>query len=688
MLHRATRFHPLAGFALARLTLTKFTLTRPALAVIAAAALLALVPIVAAPVFAATAVANAGTTARDDAQLSAQRERFLAARSALARGDEALFRRLADTLGDYPLHRYLRYLWLERRIASGEGGEAVAAFAAAAPKDHLSRKLMGRWQRQLSDAGKWREYLRVSQLPGGVAIPCRALEARHALGEIADFSADTGRLWVEDDGRPGPCTRVFTVLLAPASEGAAAPEPPIALVWQRIYRLMAAGSVGRVDELLKHLNRRDRGWVELWQRGYREPLPALADERLEADTPLTRRIVMHLIRRHALADLGDAHQRWQGLRGQYQFSAADLADIDRRLALTAAYRGRDFALEWLEALPPAARDERTRAWRVRAALRQRDWAAAKRALDALEAGEQADRQWRYWRARTLQAMGEHGAARALYKVIAERSSYYGFLAADRLDQPYVIRDQRLRLDAPLRARLLARDDIRAAREYYLVGLAAQARRAWNAAVRQLAEDARLGAAVLAHQWGWHDRAVWTAAQTSHRNDYALRFPTPWDEQVSAASRDHALEAAWIYGVMRRESAFMADVRSSAGAVGLMQLMPRTAQFVGEKIGRPVSTAELTDAALNIRLGSYYLNHVRERFGHPALATAAYNAGPRRVQGWLPKEGELDADIWVDTIPFTETRRYVRAVMAYTTVFQWRLSQRTTPLAERMPAIGG
>jgi len=686
MLHRATRFISWSELSSAWPVLARLPL---AAAAVAAVALLYLAPAATQPVFAAAASASDGEVSSGSGdELVAQRERFLAARSALARGDEALFRRLMESLTDYPLHRYLRYLWLGRRLEAGQGGEAIAAFAAEAPQDYLSRQLMGRWQRRLSDAGQWREYLRASRLPGAVSIPCRALEARHALGEIVDFSADTGQLWVSDDSHPGPCTRVFAALLAPVAEGAAAPEPPIALVWQRIYRLMAAGRVGQVDGLLKYLNQRDRGWVELWQRGYREPLPALADQRLAADTPLTRRVVMHLIRRQALADLPDAHARWQSLRGEYQFSAADRDDIDRRLALTAAYRSQPFALDWLEALPTSARDDRVRAWRVRAALRRGDWPAAKRALDALESGEQADHGWRYWRARALQALGEHGAARALYRVLAGRTSYYGFLAADRLGQPYVIRDEPLQLAAPLRARLLARDDIRAAREYYSVGLIVQARRSWNAAVGQLDEGARLGAAVLAHQWGWHDRAVWTAARTSHRNDYALRFPTPWDEQVSAASRDHALEPAWIYGVMRRESAFMADVRSSAGAVGLMQLMPRTAQFVGEKIGRRVRTAELTDAALNIRLGSYYLHHVRERFGHPALATAAYNAGPRRVQGWLPEEGELDADIWVDTIPFTETRRYVRAVMAYTTVFQWRLSQRTTPLAERMPAIGG
>ena len=215
-------------------------------------------------------------------------------------------------------------------------------------------------------------------------------------------------------------------------------------------------------------------------------------------------------------------------------------------------------------------------------------------------------------------------------------------------------------------------DVLRAEEYLLIGLRVDARRAWRRVAQSLDETGLVAASVLAHQWGWHDRAIDTISKTPYKRDLSLRFPTPYKDKVDAVAHRSMIKSNWIYGVMRRESAFISDIRSSAGAIGLMQLLPDTASYVARKLGQTVRKGDLIDENLNIALGSQYLRQLMNRFkNNLTLATAAYNAGPNRVAKWLPRQKLLPADVWIDTIPFTETRRYVRAVLAYTTIYEWR-----------------
>jgi soluble lytic murein transglycosylase len=193
------------------------------------------------------------------------------------------------------------------------------------------------------------------------------------------------------------------------------------------------------------------------------------------------------------------------------------------------------------------------------------------------------------------------------------------------------------------------------------------------------------AAILANHWGWHSNAIRTIAKVEYWNDLEIRFPTPYQPHVMHTANQLSLEPAWIYGVIRRESAFMPDARSSTGATGLMQLMQGTARGVAKRnnLLRP-SVRDLMQGERNIQLGSTYLRQLLNRFdNHQVMATAAYNAGPHRVMRWLPTKGALPADQWIDTIPFTETRRYVRSVIAYTAIFERMLNEKPTQLKHRM-----
>ncbi|MBT8087758.1 MAG: transglycosylase SLT domain-containing protein, partial [Gammaproteobacteria bacterium] len=201
-------------------------------------------------------------------------------------------------------------------------------------------------------------------------------------------------------------------------------------------------------------------------------------------------------------------------------------------------------------------------------------------------------------------------------------------------------------------------------------------------------DDKQQAAILAHRWGWHSRAIATAASLGEYDDLMIRYPLPHQqsfEQFSSAAR---ISPTWAYGIARSESLFMRDVRSSAGAIGLMQLMPSTGRAVARKIRLPYSGLRtLTDPDSNIRLGTSYLGQMAERYsGNPVLATAAYNAGPHRVDRWLPENGSEDARVWIENIPFNETRKYVKRVLAAQTIFDWRISGQVRRLSDSLSVV--
>ena len=202
---------------------------------------------------------------------------------------------------------------------------------------------------------------------------------------------------------------------------------------------------------------------------------------------------------------------------------------------------------------------------------------------------------------------------------------------------------------------------------------------------RVADQELVQAAILAQRWGWHSRAIAAAASVGEFDDLSLRYPLPFQQTFQQYSAEASIPLTWAYGVARSESLFMRDVRSSAGAVGLMQLMPATGRKVAKQIRLPyLGLNTLTDPGSNIRLGTTYLSQMAERFGgNRVLATTAYNAGPHRVEDWLPETGTLDARVWIENIPFNETRQYVRRVMEAETIFHWRMTGQTRRLSDEM-----
>ena len=216
------------------------------------------------------------------------------------------------------------------------------------------------------------------------------------------------------------------------------------------------------------------------------------------------------------------------------------------------------------------------------------------------------------------------------------------------------------VDAARRNAELAR-----ALELFRLGLRTEATREWMFAVRGMEDRELLAAAELARRAEVYDRAIGTAGRTEQLHDYRMRYLAPYRDVFGASAGAYDLEEAWVLGLVRQESRFIVDARSGAGAAGLMQLLPDTARWVAQKIGyRGYSAKRVTDVETNITLGTRYLQYVLDGSGHPVLASAAYNAGPNRARRWM-RRPPLEGAIFVESIPFDETRDYVKRVMANT-----------------------
>ncbi|WP_049623643.1 lytic transglycosylase domain-containing protein, partial [Frateuria defendens] len=348
--------------------------------------------------------------------------------------------------------------------------------------------------------------------------------------------------------------------------------------------------------------------------------------------------------------------------------------------------------ERLAALPATAQTATSREWRARVALARQDWPQVLAAIAAMPAEQQDDGEWRYFRARALEADGRADEARALYANLAREASYFGFLAADRLGRDYAICPLDYAGDPAREQALLARPGLERAFELFAVDLPRQARREWAQALQD-ADPATLQlAAELAYRRGWYDRAVFTYTSGEALRYYAQRFPLASQDGVVPEARQAGVDPSWAYAILRAESAWVSDARSGADARGLMQLLPGTAALVARRNGLDWNGGDsLYDPQVNVKLGTRYLAQLAERFGGaPWLASAAYNAGPNKVDEWLAARGSLPPDLFVASIPYKETREYVARVMAFSVIYDWRLSGeagQAVALAQRMPPPG-
>jgi len=609
----------------------------------------------------------ASALATERQTLSIQQRTFLAAEHALKRGQRTHFHHLLADLRDYPLYPYLRYAELSRYISHTPAVD-MQAFLREYAGTPLAWSLRRNWLENLARRHRWQAFVDHYQPDISTAMQCRYYYARLKLGQTAEAFEGARYLWLVGKSRPRACDPLFAAwrkagLLTPA------------LVWRRIELAMENNRLSLALYLARFLPMHEQKWVRIWRRVYRHPADILHIRQLQHDTIRTRQIVLHGLLRMAAGDADAAMRTWNTLQERHAFTESQVLKAESGIGLNLAIQAHPLALTWL-AKPRLMNhtDHRLRAWRIRVAMRLGAWATAVAWIETLPARERHADVWQYWLARGLEMTGEKTRARRIYTALSQTRGYYGFLAADHISAPYRFANHPITLTPADRQSLQAVPAIQRARELFRLGRIAQARREWAYAASTMHANQLELAAKLAQEWGWHDRGIATAALARAWDDLELRFPIAYRQAVFDNAAKNGLDLSWVYAVIRQESAFTRDARSPAGALGLMQLMPATARRLAPHIGlRAQLRRKLLSPKTNIRLGTAYLRLMLDRMkANRVLATAAYNAGPNRVQRWLPYEGAMPADLWVETIPFNETRRYLQRVLAYTVIYEQRL----------------
>ena len=611
-----------------------------------------------------------------------QRPLYQQAQAALSARDRQAFETLKPQLTAYPLYPYLLFADLKSRLRSATD-EEILGFFETFRDTPLATRLRKTWLNTLADDNLRNKFLAAYEPNSDINLLCYYLNARIQSGQTSGIIDAITNLWLVGHSQPGRCNGPFHWF---EKQGELTPK----LVWARVELAMNQGNIALVKFLSKKLNAHDQKWVRLWLRTHDNPEQMLNAQGLWHDTLITRKIIAFGIKRFvANHDEGAAKSLWNRLKSNYTFSTDTINEIERYIALRAAYRHHPNATNWLQVLPPNATDQQVLVWLARAAMRNADWNALLETIHSMSKTQRQQEMWQYWQARALEEVGKTEQSIAIYTQLAKRRSYYGFLSADRVDTSYHLENVPILADSQTTQSLLKIPGILRARELYILNQIPDARREWEHTIRGFTPYQLRRAAKLASEWGWHANAIRTTAKTGHYHDLSIRFPTPFQHEIRQVAKQFRLDTAWIYGVIRRESAFQPDAQSAKGARGLMQLMPATAKHTSRRLGLvPPRPHDLLNKDHNIRLGSAYMRQLLDEFnGSQVLATAAYNAGPNKVVRWLPQCGRVPADLWVDTLPYFETRRYVRAVLVYATIFDWKLNAaEATRITERMAPV--
>lgn len=622
---------------------------------------------------------QAAATENNDT-LTEQRKAYVSAKKSLEAGHYTTFRRKAANLVDYPLYPYLEYHYLSRRLWKVKNEEVIAFLENHADLPTTDR-LRSRWLSMLAKRGHWQTFVDNYLPRDDKELQCFHLLARMNTGNESYLLEDIRTTWLSGESLPPQCDPAFALLY---KSELMSDE----LIWQRIRLAMDNSRTGLASFLANKLQDADRReWVNRWLAMHHNPSKHTYKVRFE-DTEIAREILLHGMKRLMRQDIRRALTRWEDLPARYNFTTEEISDLEYQLALRAARKKHKDAKRLLSNIPPSQVDEQVLHLRLRTALADYDWEQILAWTEGEPLDEGIKLRWLYWRARALEKTGNPDAARAIYSSLAEERDYYGFLAADRLGRAYKLNYKPVPDDVDERQELSELPAIQRAREFYLLGSFYSARREWHHALNHLTGYQKQIAAGIAADWGWYDRAILTLAYAKKYDDLVTRFPMPFNQTMQQFSSMRDLDIAWLYALARAESAFIEDVRSPAGALGLMQVMPATGRITARRIGlRNYDTGKLKQENVNVRLGSAYLKQMYESFNRSVvLATAAYNAGPNNVKRWLPEKDCEEADIWIEKIPFTETRKYVRRILFFASIYDWRLNREIVPIAARVSQV--
>jgi len=586
-------------------------------------------------------------------------------------------------LRSYPIFDYLVAARLRRSLGAAPNDAldaAIEAFLRGHAGQPVAHALRHQWLLSLAQRRRWDLFLPHSADVNDPQLICDRLAGRLATSDTSGLSSEALARWSMPQRQPQECAEVFAWLraqglLTPALEEARARAALLADDAQFAHEIAAALPAELAAPLMQ--------WVHLLEA----PKSSLEPLAMTPTLPVEAEALLAGFTRLAHTDAASALALLPPLLARPDATPALQGRLRRAAALAAAYAREPGAVAAFSQLSPEFADVPVQEWRVRAALWSKDFGKALEWTEQMTPSLATQPRWRYWHAREVAATAGADTAAPLFAEIAGLRDYYGYLAADRLHQNYNLNNRPSADDAQLQAALAAEPGLIRAHALFDCDMADDAGAEWSAVIATEKPALKVQAARLASRWGWYAQSIATLAQANDWDDVELRYPQPYGEVIAQASKLTQVPADWILAVIRQESLFRQDAVSRADARGLMQMQPATATSVARRWHLPAPNRDsLFDPTVAVRLGAAYVRELLDRYSNQLdLSLAAYNAGPISVARWLPP-GSLDADIWVENIPYSETRGYVQHVLEHIVTYAVMRDAEPPRLSALLPPV--
>lgn len=569
----------------------------------------------------------------------------------------------------YPLYPWLQAARLKAALEfadpDGEAAAQAIAFADAAGDLPHVRDLRRALLSAAALRGDHAQFLSLwRESVANDALHCQWLDARRLTGDTATLASEIAERWISEATLPEACNSALAWLKTQPLY-----TPP--LIERRLRARLLDGDSSNALTLIPTLPAERQGRYQAWLRQLGSPAEEF--KRLANGTPqlLDSEGLADSWRRWSRKNSVDAAALLDALVAAQKLSLAQKQMLQRHTALALAWNREPTAVALFKQVPEALQDERSYEWRLRAALWAGDWNQALNWLALLPDNLSSQPRWRYWNARALEALGQKTEAMQRYRTLMLENDPYGLLAAGRAHKGWTPINEPNPVTAEQRAALDATPAFVRAREAWQADLPSIASLEWANAIETVPATAKPALIREAAAMGWPEQAIVTATRLGQFRDLEVLFPRPYAKLAASSAETADIPVGWLYGVMRKESAFKPDATSGAGAIGLLQMLPGTAAMTARAAGRSVPTAEqLKDPSINVPLGALHLRELLDKSnGQWPLVLAAYNAGFRAVSRWRPS-ATMDADIWIENIPFNETRTYVQRILFHVGVYQW------------------
>ena len=589
-----------------------------------------------------------------------QQRLFLQAERLTSLSNSRQYKTLYNQLHYYPLQPYLDQRRLLDKMRLSDVSE-ISDFLKTHENSPLDWPLRKAWLQYLAKKKKGTLFLTFFKPTRNIALTCQKHKFSLAAGTSeAVVLPQITALWTVGKSQDKACDPLF-------KRWEKAGYRTNDVIWQRISLAADGGKHTLLPYLTKLLPEEQQYLGKLWHKVRRDPAVVARLNYFANKSVRESQIFTYGIKRLAWRDPDRALKAYEKAQQVFNFSITQQDKIVESFALALASKNHKAAKEWLDKLEPNKLNQNMQQWRLTQVLKQQDWQRVIIEFKQLSELQQEKLQWQYWYGRALMSTDQVEQGNAILKNLATERHYYGFLAASYMQYPISLQDKPLAITKLEKNNVFKHPSAKRAFEFFYLKRYTQARREWNFWLTQLNDRDKLVAAKVANENAWFDRAIFALSQVGYLDDVNLRFPKAFDEKINQHADNQKINPAWAFAITRRESSFMTDAYSSAGANGLMQLMPNTAKRLNK--GK-ASRKFLQNADNNIKLGTKYLRMLLDKNkGNQVLATASYNAGPYRVKRWLKNAKVLPADIWIETIPFKETRNYVKSVLAYQEIYQ-------------------